>query len=72
VSVASYRIIVEGEFDDVTAAGFPDVDLRRANGRTTLIGEPMDQQGLNGLLDRLRQLGVALVSLDRLDELSPR
>jgi len=70
--MASYRVIVEGEFDDVTAAGFPDVGLQRANGRTTLISEPMDQQGLNGLLDRLRQLGVGLLSLDRLEELSPR
>jgi hypothetical protein len=62
---ASYRITVEGEFDDMTAAMFRDVVLTRGRGQTSLCTAEVDQAALNGVLDRLRMIGAVLVSLDR-------
>lgn len=67
MSEVAYRITIEGEVDDLTASAFPDVDLERSRGVTVLATSPVDQSALHGLLDRLRQLGVALVALERAD-----
>jgi len=61
----TYRITVEGEFDDVTASMFRDLALSTGNGCTSLVTDDVDQAGLNGVLDRLRLIGASLVSLDR-------
>ena len=61
----AYRITIEGEIDELTADAFPDVQVRRGDGVTVLITGVVDQPALNGLLDRLRQVGAALVSLER-------
>jgi len=68
---SSYRIVVDGELDAVTAAGFPEAALVPADGRTTLYTPSLDQAGLCGLLDRLRNVGVDLVALERLESISP-
>ncbi|MEN9645553.1 MAG: hypothetical protein RL238_2222 [Actinomycetota bacterium] len=62
---STYRITVEGEFDTVTASMFDDLSISTGAGRTSLITAEVDQAGLNGVLDRLRFIGAALVSLDR-------
>lgn len=61
----TYRITVEGEFDDVTASMFRDLTVEAGSGRTSLVTADVDQAGLNGVLDRLRLIGAVLVSLDR-------
>lgn len=61
----TYRITVEGEFDDVTAAMFRDLTVEACAGHTSLLTTEVDQAGLNGVLDRLRLIGASLVSLDR-------
>ena len=61
----TYRITVEGEFDDVTAAMFRDLTVESGAGHTSLLTRGVDQAGLNGVLDRLRLIGASLVSLDR-------
>ena len=71
MTTSSYRIVVDGEFDEVTAAGFPETELVPAAGRTTLYTPCVDQAGLCGLLDRLRNVGVDLVALERLESISP-
>lgn len=61
----TYRITVEGEFDDVTASMFRDLTVEAHTGCTSLLTTEVDQAGLNGVLDRLRLIGAVLVSLDR-------
>ena len=61
-----YSIIIDGELDPLSGYAFDDVALERANGRTMLLTEPVDQAGLNGLLDRLR--GVVLCRVERLED----
>lgn len=63
--VCTYRIVVEGEFDDLTAAAFPDLDCTCAEGMTVLQTDAVDQAALGGILDRLRSVGATLVSLGR-------
>jgi hypothetical protein len=61
----TYRIVVDGELDELTAAAFSDLALVRADGRTVLSTGDIDQAALNGILDRLRAVGAVLVGLDR-------
>lgn len=60
-----FRIVVEGEWDGLTASAFPDLRLERAGGATVLSTGGIDQAALDGILDRLRAVGAVLVSLDR-------
>jgi hypothetical protein len=62
-----YRIVVHGEFGDLLSAAFADVAVSRRSGDTVLEAEVPDQQGLYGLIDRLRDHGVDLVTLSRTD-----
>jgi hypothetical protein len=64
--LSHYVVIVDGEFDDGTAASFGDLGVERGSGRTTLRTGPIDQAALNGVLDRLRLVGAVLVMVDRL------
>ena len=75
---ASYEIRVRGHLDVRWAArlGVPDL-VHDHDSTTTLRGISPDQAALHGLLQRLRDLGLTLVSVTRLDpdhssELSPQ
>ena len=61
-SVTTYRIVVDGELSDRFVATFADMRLERDAGRTSLTGEIADQAQLHGLLARVAELGLALVS----------
>jgi hypothetical protein len=65
VIACTYRIVVEGEFDDLTAAAFPDLACVCEDGMTVLQTDAVDQAALSGILDRLRSVGATLVSLGR-------
>lgn len=66
---AVYRIRVKGHlppewaewFDNMTIALEPD-------GNTILSGPVMDQPALHGLLIKVRDLGLTLISVDRVEE----
>jgi hypothetical protein len=62
VGVTTYRIVVDGELSDRFAATFEDMHLERSLGTTSLIGEISDQAQLHGLLARVADLGLSLVS----------
>ena len=60
-----YRIRVAGHLDDHWATWLNGLVLRRDNdGTTTLTGPVADQAQMHGLLARIRDLGVTLISLD--------
>jgi hypothetical protein len=61
-TVTTYQIVVEGELSDRFVATFGDMRLERDAGRTSLTGEIADQAQLHGLLARVAELGLALVS----------
>jgi hypothetical protein len=61
-----YEIRVQGRLDDRWAAWFDGLDLSRTDdGATALRGRVADQAALHGLLHKLRDLGVPLLSVTR-------
>ena len=68
---ARYRVVVAGRLDEGWTAWFDDMTLaaeRSGDGTTvtTLTGTVSDQPALHGLLDRIRDLGLALLLVERL------
>ena len=61
-----YEIRIEGHLDDRRAASFGDLTLTRLDtGDTLLTGLVIDQAALHGLLRKVRDLGLPLVSVTR-------
>ena len=59
-----YRVVIQGRLGEHLATTFEDFELRSEAGKTTLTGTFADQAALHGLLDRLRDLGIQLVSVN--------
>ena len=62
LDVTTYQIVVDGELSDRFVATFGDMRLERDGGMTSLTGEIADQAQLHGLLARVAELGLSLVS----------
>jgi hypothetical protein len=58
-----YEIVVRGRLSERFGAQFDGVTLEARPGETALRGVFADQAQLFGLLDRLRDLGIELVSV---------
>lgn len=66
--MSTYEIRLEGRLDDRWTAWFDGLALTHdSDGTTTLRGDVVDQAALHGLLQRIRDLGVPLVSVTHLD-----
>jgi hypothetical protein len=63
-----YRFIVRGEIGDRFAAVFDGMQLERAAGTTVITGNVVDQAHLLGLVERIQELGLELVSLEQEDQ----
>ena len=59
-----YRVIVRGRLSDRLASAFEGLTVEPADGETALSGCFVDQAQLHGVLDRLRALGIELVSVN--------
>jgi hypothetical protein len=66
-SGTAYRIVVRGELDDRFAYLFTGMEMERADGTTVLTGSVVDQAQLHGLIERLEELALELVSVEQLD-----
>jgi hypothetical protein len=65
---AIYQIRVEGHLDDQWTDWFSGLSvIREENGDTLIIGRVADQAALFGLLKKVRDLGMPLVSLNRVE-----
>ena len=65
---AGYRLRVAEHLDDHWSAWFGDLTLtRESDGTTSLSGAVADQAELHGLLRKVRDLGVTLISLEVID-----
>ena len=60
----TYRIVVKGRLSDGFANGFEDMTQTASGPNTMLEGSYLDQSHLHGLLDRLRDLGIQIISFD--------
>jgi hypothetical protein len=65
---ALYRIILQGHLSSQWSAWFDGFMITLdAHGRTILTGPVIDQAALHGVLKKIRDLGISLVSIQRLD-----
>jgi hypothetical protein len=62
-----YEIVVRGRMTGRLGSAFEDLDLEPRPGATAMTGEFPDQAALHGLLDRLRDFGIELVSVNAID-----
>jgi hypothetical protein len=62
---ATYRICVQGELDQDWLGWFDGMSITVESGRTTLTGTIPDQPALHGLLFKIRDLGLPLLSVKR-------
>jgi hypothetical protein len=64
---AQYEIRVEGVLDSRWAAWFGGLHMERDGTQTVISGSLADQPALHGLLARIGDLGLCLISVRRLD-----
>jgi hypothetical protein len=63
-----YRLRVEGHLDQRWSAWFDDLTLtREGDGTTSLSGSVTDQAELHGLLRKIRDLSITLISVEVVD-----
>ena len=63
-----YEIVVRGRLSRRYECAFDGVTVVPGSGRTTLRAELVDQSQLYGLLNRLRDFGIDLVSVSAVSE----
>jgi hypothetical protein len=63
-----YRLIVAGELSDRAGRAFEGMTLSRKEGNTVLVGTVRDQAQLQGLLQRVSDLGLTLLSANAIDD----
>jgi hypothetical protein len=67
-----YRIVVAGELSRRFRPAFDGMTVRCANGQTAITGMVVDQPQLHGLLDRVGELGLELVSVNAIGDDEPQ
>jgi hypothetical protein len=64
MTAGHYELVLRGEIGDRFALLFEGMALERVAGRTVLRGEVRDQAHLHGLIERIGELGIELVSIN--------
>jgi hypothetical protein len=64
----AYRLIVEGELSSSAGRGFEGMTLTHDHGNTVLVGLVRDQAELQGLLQRVSDLGLTLLGVTAIDD----
>ena len=62
-----YRLVVKGELGPRYASAFTGMTVSAAKGKTEITGAIIDQSHLQGLLERISDLGLTLYSVTPLD-----
>ena len=62
-----YELVVRGELGERFAPRFEGMRLERIRGHTVLVGDVLDQAHLHGLIQRIQELGLELVSVNPLE-----
>ena len=69
---ATYRIRLEGCLDPEWSDWFEQMAISTEGGKTILTGPVTDQAALHGLLIRIRDLNLTLLSVERLQPGEPQ
>ena len=59
-----YSVTVQGRLGARFNSAFPGVSVEPRRGQTCLVTEPFDQGQLHGLLNRVRDFGFDLISVE--------
>jgi hypothetical protein len=62
--MTGYDLVLRGEIGDHFAVLFEGMHLRREDGVTVVSGPVRDQAHLHGLIERVSELGLELVSVN--------
>ena len=65
---SQYELVIRGEIGDRFGLLFEGMRLERNRGMTVITGAVRDQAQLHGLIERVQELGLELVSINPLDE----
>ena len=63
---ATYVLVIRGELDERYGLHFDGMRMERTSGTTVLIGPVRDQAQLYGLIERIEELGLELLSAQQL------
>ena len=63
-----YRVLVDGELGDDIGRAFDGMSLIREEGKTVLVGTMRDQAQLQGVLQRISDLGLTLLGVSAFDD----
>jgi len=61
-----YRIVVRGEFGELLSSAFGEMTAKPHQGTTILLADVADLSEFYGVLDRLRDFAIELVSVNEL------
>ena len=64
---ATYQLKVKGVFGSRWSDWFEGMKIESIDGITVLTGKVVDQAALHGLLGRVRDLGLTLISVTRIE-----
>ena len=70
MAATGYEIRVKGRLSDTVTSVFEDFTASVKPAETTLRGEIRDQAELTGLLEQLQSLGLELIEVKRLDQIT--
>jgi hypothetical protein len=71
--MAGYQIRLKEKLDQRWSAWLGGMKvIHEANGETVLIGEVVDQAALHGLLSKVRDLQLTLISVSSLEDMASR
>ncbi len=62
--MTDYELVLRGEIGDRFGLLFEDMRLERADGTTVLTGDVRDQAHLLGVIGRIQELGLELISVN--------
>jgi hypothetical protein len=62
---ATYQLVVRGELDDRFELVFTGMELSQVEGTTVMTGKVRDDAELYGLVERIAELGLELVSIQQ-------
>jgi hypothetical protein len=62
---ATYLLVIRGELDERFGVLFEGMQMTRTDGTTVLAGQILDQAKLMGLIQRIDELGLELLSVQQ-------
>jgi hypothetical protein len=64
----TYELVLRGEIGDRFSPLFEGLRIERRDGFTVLVGALRDQSELHGVIERIQELGLELISVNPLPE----